>query len=141
MRVVFSDIYPRSISDSDITVKTGVLEYVTEEHEIMTNRGFSIQDLCAIKGISLNQPKQKDGDQFSQRDIPKNFDIAATRIHVERYIGRVPDLKILNNVWALNRMDLLSSTWQVLWHTVNITMPPMVPKEQNIVIYHNNIYI
>ena len=56
MQVVFSDIYPGSISDTDITDKTAVLEYVTEEHEIMTDRGFSIQDLCAIKGISLNRP-------------------------------------------------------------------------------------
>ena len=36
MGVVFSDIYPGSISDTDITEKAEVLEYVTEEHEIMT---------------------------------------------------------------------------------------------------------
>lgn len=126
--VIFSDIYPGSISDSDITEKTGVLQFVNEEHEIMTDRGFAIQDLCAIKGVLLNRPKQKDSSQFSQREVQINFDIAATRIHVERFIGRVRDWTILNKVWPLNRMDLLSSTWQMLCHTVNITMPPIGPK-------------
>ena len=79
----------------------------------MSDRGFAIQDLCAIKGITLNRPKQKDGEQFNQPDIKRNFDIAATRIHVERFIGR----------------DLLSSTWQTLCHIVNIIMPPIGPKD------------
>ena len=129
MGVVFSDIYPGSISDSEITEKTGVLKYVSEGHEIMTDRGFSIQDLTAIKGISLNRPKQKNSCQFSQSETQRNFDIAATRIHVERFIGRVRDWKILNSVWPLNRIDLLSSTWQMLCHTVNITCRPIGPKE------------
>ena len=128
MGILFSDIYPGSISDTDITEKSGALQYVEEEHEIMSDRGFAIQDLCAIKGVYLNRPKQKDLDQFKQSDIQQNFDIASTRIHVERFIGRVRDWSILNNVWPLTRMDLLSSTWQMLCHIVNITMPPIGPK-------------
>ena len=62
--------------------------------------------------------------------IQLNFDIAATRIHVERFIGRIRDWGILNSVWPINRMDILSSTWQMLGHIVNLTMPPIGPKEQ-----------
>ena len=87
--------------------------------------------MCAIKGVTLNRPKQKDADQFSQADVKKRFDIAATRIHVERFIGRVRDWSILNNVWPLNRMDILSSTWKMLCHIVNITMPPIGPKQKS----------
>ena len=130
MGIIFSDIYPGSISDSEITEKTGVLQYVEEGHEIMSDRGFSIQELCATKGVSLNRPKQKDADQFSQTEEHRNFDIASTRIHVEHFIGRVRDWTILNNVWPLSRMDILSSTWQMLCHIVNITMPPVGPKEK-----------
>ena len=83
MGMLFSEIYPGSISDSEITEKAGALNFVEEEHEIMSDRGFSIQELCAIKGVALNRPKQKDCDQFSQKDVALNFDIAATRIHVE----------------------------------------------------------
>ena len=130
MGIIFSESYPGSISDTEITEKTDVLNFVNEGHEIMTDRGFSIQDLCAIKGVSLNRPKQKDTDsnQFSEGEIQINFDIAATRIHVERYIGRVRNWKILNNIWPLNRIDLLNSTWKMLCHTVNLVFPPIGPK-------------
>ena len=134
MGMVFSEIYPGSISDTEITEKTDILSYVSEDHEIMTDRGFAIQDLCAIKGISLNRPKQKDAEsnQFTQGEIHRNFDIAATRIHVERYIGRVRNWKILNRVWPLNRADLMTSTWQMLCHTVNLVFPPIGPKIEEV---------
>ena len=132
MGIIFSEIYPGSISDTEITEKTDILNYVSEDHEIMTDRGFSIQDLCAIKGVSLNRPKQKDSDsgKFQQGEIHRNFDVSSTRIHVERFIGRVRNWTILNNVWPLNRIDFLTSTWQMLCHTVNIAFPPIGPNEK-----------
>ena len=120
----FSDVYPGSISDSEITSKTDILSYVEESHEIMTDRGFSIQDLCAEKGITLNRPKQKEN-----ADTQRNFDITATRIHVERFIGRVRKWKTLNDIWPLNRIDMLTCVWQMLCHTVNLTCPPISPKD------------
>ena len=63
--ILFSEIYPGSISDSEITEKSNATLYVAEEHEIMSDRGFSIQDFCAKKVILLNRPKQKDSSQFS----------------------------------------------------------------------------
>ena len=127
--LLFSDIYPGSISDNAITEQTGVLDWVESNHEIMADRGFSIQDYCSIKGVYLNQPAQKESNQFSNSEVAANFDIASTRIHVERFIGRVRDWSILNAVWPLPRMDLLSSTWQALCHLVNLTMEPIGPKE------------
>jgi hypothetical protein len=127
--ILFSDIYPGSISDSDLTEKSDTILFVEKDHEIMSDRGFSIQEFCATKGITLNRPKQKDSDQFSQVDVARNFDIASTRIHVERYIGRIRDWGIMNTVWPINRMDLLSSTWQMLAHFVNLTTPPIGPKK------------
>ncbi len=128
MGIVFSEIYPGSISDTEITEKTDVLKFVQEDHEIMTDRGFSIQDLCAEKGVALNRPKQKENDQFSSIETQRNFDIASTRIHVERFIGRVRNWKILNEIWPLNRIDMLTSTWQTICHVVNLTCPPIGPK-------------
>ena len=127
--ILFSDIYPGSISDSEITEKSGTILFVEKEHEIMSDRGFSIQDFCAIKGVSLNRLKQKECDQFARVDVAKNFDIAATRIHVERFIGRIHDWGIMNIVCPINQIDILSSTWQMLGHIVNLTMLPIGPKE------------
>ena len=133
MGIIFSEVYPGSISDTEITEKTDVLSYVSEDHEIMSDRGFSIQDLCAIKGVSLNRPKQKDSNsgKFQHGEIHKNFDITSTRIHVERFIGRVRNWRILNNIWPMNRTDLLSSTWQMICHTVNLVFPPIGPNEMD----------
>ena len=50
-------------------------------------------------------------------------------MHVERFIGRVREWSIFNAVWPVQRMDLLSSTWQALFHIVNLTMPPIGPRE------------
>ena len=127
--ILFSEIYPGSINDSEITIKSGTINFVEKEHEIMSDRGFAIQEYCAEKGITLNRPKQKDSDQFSEVDVARNFDIAATRIHVERFIGRIRDWGIMNTVWPINQMDILSSTWQMLAHIVNLTMSPIGPKE------------
>ena len=76
MGLVFSEVYPGSISDTEITEKTNILDFVTEDHEVMSDKGFSIQDICAIKGVSLNRPKQKDTKSggFPQQEIHTNFD-------------------------------------------------------------------
>ena len=127
--LLFSDIYPGSISDNNIIEKSGVIPWIQPEHELMADRGFAIQDLCALKGVHLNRPAQKMSDQFTQAEVASNFDIASTRIHVERFIGRVREWSILNAFWPVQRMDFLSSTWQALCHIVNLTMPPIGPGE------------
>ena len=108
--ILFSDIYPGSISDSKLTEECGAVCFVESEHEIMSEHGFSIQELSAVRGMTLNRPKQKENDQFAERDIATNFDIAATRIHVESFIGRVCNWGILNSIWPINKIDILSST-------------------------------
>ena len=77
--ILFSDILPGSISTSKINEECGAVYLVEQEHEIVSDRAFSIQQLCASRGITLNRPKQKENDQFMEVDIANNFDIAATR--------------------------------------------------------------
>ena len=45
--ILFSDIFSGSISDSKITKECGAVCLVEREHEIMSDRSFSIQELCA----------------------------------------------------------------------------------------------
>ena len=78
-----------------------------------------------MRSITLNRPKQKENDQSAERDIATNFDIAAIQIHVEHFIGRVCNWGILNSIWPINRIDILSSTWQTLAHIVNLTDLPI----------------
>ena len=110
MGLVFSEIYSGSISDSNITRKFDVLNWVEEEHEIMSGKGFAMQDFGNIKGIYLNRLSQKNNPQFSEAEAANNFDIAGTRIHVKKFIGRVRDWSTLNNIWPIQKIDLLTST-------------------------------
>ena len=84
--ILFSDIYSGLISDSKLTEECVAVYFVENEHEMISGHGFSIQELCAVRGITLNRPKQKENDQFAESDAATNFDIAATRIHAERFI-------------------------------------------------------
>ena len=127
--IIFSDIYPGRISDSEITIEIGVINLVDPVHELMSDRSFAISELCAEKGVHHNRPIMKMSDQFELADVADNFDIAATRIHVEWFIGRVRDWSILNAVWPLQWLDILNCTWQMSCHIVNIVMPPIEPKE------------
>ena len=87
--ILFSDIYPGSVSDSKLNEEFHAVYFVESEHKVMSDRGFSIQELCVVRGItSHNRPKEKGNDEFAERDAATNFDIAASRIRVERFTGR-----------------------------------------------------
>ena len=57
----------------------------------MSDRGFLIQEHCAVRAITLNRPKEKESNQFDERQVAKSFDIAATGIHVKRFMGMVTE--------------------------------------------------
>ena len=82
--IIFNDIYPGEISESEITVVTGAISLVDLEHDSMSDRVFVISELCA--GIHHNRSAMKMNNQFEPADVADNFDITATRIHVERFI-------------------------------------------------------
>ena len=45
IELIFYDVFPGSISDSNTTKKSVVISWVDEEYEIMSDRGFFKQDL------------------------------------------------------------------------------------------------
>ena len=47
--ILLSDIYPGSISDSEITEKSGTILFVKKEPKIMSDLGFLIQDFFCNK--------------------------------------------------------------------------------------------
>ena len=44
MELISSEIYPGSISDSNVTDESNLIKWVGEEHEIMPNKGFTIRE-------------------------------------------------------------------------------------------------
>ena len=58
-----------------------IVYFVENEHKIMSDSGYSMQELCAVIVTNLNKP--------NKREFATNFDIAVTRINVKRIIGRI----------------------------------------------------
>ena len=81
-----------SIYDSKLTEECGAVYFVENEHE-------TIDELYAVRGITLNRSKQKG------------------------------NWGTLNFIWPINRIDNLSSVWHTFAHIVNLTNPPIEPKE------------
>ena len=87
---------------------------------------FRSRALCIHRSF-FNYPAQKSSNQFCNGEMTSNFDIAARRIHVERFLCCVRDWSILNSVRPIQRRDV----WQFLSQIVNIVehqSPPIVLK-------------
>lgn len=73
-----SELYTGSISDKELVVQSGVLNYIEEGDDIMADRGFTIEDLLDEKKATLNMPPFKNGKvQLSKQEIISSRQIAA----------------------------------------------------------------
>ena len=63
---------------TDMTEKTGVVTYVNEEHEIMTDRGFSIQDMYSIKAYNHDHLYKPSEVGTEQNNLETNQVISCT---------------------------------------------------------------
>ena len=51
-----STLFGGSISDKEITLRSGLVEKLKYGDFIMADRGFNIQEMLASKGVSVNVP-------------------------------------------------------------------------------------
>ena len=93
-----SKLYGGSISDRELTQKSGLLDLLQPGDSIMADKGFTIADLTERHGVTLNIPPMKHDDQFTERELLTTRRIASLRIHVERAIGKIKNFKILNDI-------------------------------------------
>lgn len=86
-----SDAYGGRASDKAITEQCGLLElFEPFTDDIMVDRGFFIDDLCASRAIGIIRPPFSKKDcQFQDNDATKTTGIARARVHVERAIQRI----------------------------------------------------
>lgn len=123
-----SDLYPGSISDTELTELSGAIKIVKENDCVMVDKGFAISEQAAELGGIVNRPPMANVDQFTPGEVESNFKIAALRIHVERWIGRLRNFSILNKVWHTSRLDVLNETFKFVAHLVNL-LDVVGPKE------------
>ena len=94
-----STLFGRSISDKEITLRSGLVEKLQYGDCIMGDRVFKIQEMLASKGVSVNVPPfMNESGHFEGRQLLETRRIATLRIHVERAIERIKNYHILDFV-------------------------------------------
>ena len=78
-----SKLYGGSISDRELTIKSGLLDILEPGDSVMADKDFTIADLLAARGVSLNIPPMKTQDQLTEQELLVTRRIASVRIHVE----------------------------------------------------------
>ena len=117
-----SKLYGGSISDRELTVKSGVLDLLEAGDSVMVDKGFTIADLVEVKGVTLNIPPMKLNDQFSETELLSTRRIASLRIHVERAIGQIKNYRILNDI-PNNMARIADQIFYVCSMLCNFTSP------------------
>ena len=84
------------VSDRHLTVHSRFLDKLSHGDLVFADRGFDIADDLALVGASLAIPSFTRGkSQLSQREVETSRALSRVRIHVERAIGRMKNVKIL----------------------------------------------
>lgn len=119
--IVFkSKLYVGSISDKEIVKKSGFLDKVEEEDDIMADRGFNIRDLLLPKKATLNMPSFSHGKQLTQKAVQKSRKIASVRVHVERAIGRIKSFRLVRGVISLKVRFILNQILTIICVLCNL---------------------
>ena len=106
-----SSVFPGSISDKEITVRSGVLNPLlwNSGDGLMADRGFTIGDYTKPLGIDLIIPDFLKGrDQLDISEVVNSQQIASERIHVERMIQRLKCYHIFDGVIPLTMIGSLN---------------------------------
>ena len=83
----FTSVYPGSISEKEITVRSGILnpELWESGDDLMAERGFDIEDLLREQGNELIMSSFLNGrDQLTETELVRSQQIVSEHIHVER---------------------------------------------------------
>lgn len=109
-----SPLYPGGISAKDITAKSGILDRIEPNDQVMVDKGFQIQDLLEPKHATVVIPPflgQK--GKFSQQEVSNTHEIARLQMHVERAIHRIKDYHIFDKVVPFNFASTIDQIWTV----------------------------
>ena len=122
-----SDLYPGSISDKQITKKSGLMDLCETGDAIMVDKGFLISDLTTPKGVDLIIPPFKHKKkQFLPHEVRATKNIANLRIHVEREMERIKNFKIVQGIMPITMSAQASKIWKICARLTNLLLP-LVP--------------
>ncbi len=120
-----SEGFEGSISDRKLMMKSGLLEHLTPGDSLMADRGFDVEDILNGLGVNLIIPAfLGQRKEFTARELLGSKMIASARIHVESFIGRVKQFRLMRYTIPNNiLMPYYSDMVKVCAHLVNFDKP------------------
>ncbi|KAE8744947.1 hypothetical protein FOCC_FOCC008359 [Frankliniella occidentalis] len=120
-----SEGFEGSISDRKLLLKSGILQFLIQGDSVMADRGFDAEDILNDRGVDLIIPAfLGTRSEFTARELLGSKIIASARIHVETFIGRVKQFKLLRCTIPNNQMlPYYSDIVKVCAHLVNFNAP------------------
>ena len=120
-----SDLYPGSISDKQLTLRSGILNLFQPGDSLMADKGFDITYECMTHAVQLNTPPRVRNPQLSKHQVITTRRIASFRIHVERAIGHIKQYNILSHTMPLSLAPLANHICGVCT-ALTLFHPPLV---------------
>ena len=98
-----------------ITKKCGLLGELKPGHEVMADRGFTVEEELAEKNLKLHIPSflGTKRAQLTAREVTATRRIAEARVHVERAIEWLKEFEILCGEVELASLHILEQVFQV----------------------------
>ena len=119
-----SDLYPGSISDKELTRRSGILDLLEEGDSVMADRGFDIKEDLALLGVRLNIPPFMRGKkQFDETELVETRRIATLRIHVERAMEQLKNFHIFDRPLTSSFRDTANQIFFVCSVLTNFSPP------------------
>lgn len=126
-----SDTFEGSISDNEITIKSGLLDKLEPNDAVMADRGFTIREVLAKQNIRLVIPHFLSGKK--QMEIPQLVEsvaLARVRIHVERCMGRIKQWKFISRKVPLTYWEQINHIYRLCALLV-LFWPPLLKTEES----------
>ena len=122
-------VFVGSISDVELTKRSGLLETLTDKSDIaiMADRGFTVRDRLEKLDVELNIPLFLHRPPATEVDSGRK--IAALHIHVERAKGRIKTFNILRETIPISMAQLCNQIVHVCAFLSNF-QPALVPSDQ-----------
>ena len=123
--VYVSEAFPGSLSDVLFVEVCGVLYCLEKCDDVMADKGFTIHELLAAKGVGLVIPPKlyKNQHDFLIDEVKHTEMVANLRIHVERSMGRTKEWGILQRDLSVHHKDLASDIFLVCCLMGNFKVP------------------
>lgn len=113
------------VSDKEIVRGTGLVNILDEGDAVMADKGFIIRDLLTFKKVHLISPAFCRGPRLTSRATTYSRRVASLRSHVERYILKLKQFRILSGVIPLSLKPMLDRLIFIAAALCNLNTKPI----------------